>query len=70
MKIIVIGGGATGLSCAFFLARSGERDVTLLESSPVLGFGSSGRNPGAIRSGFGAPFRFARGETIVESFQI
>lgn len=54
MKIVVIGGGAVGLSTAFFLARLGAKKVTLLESSPTLGYGSSGRNPGAIRSGFGS----------------
>ena len=54
MKTVVIGGGAVGLSTAFFLARLGAKNITLLESSPTLGYGSSGRNPGAIRSGFGS----------------
>lgn len=41
----VIGGGYTGLSAAYHLARDHHIDVALLESGP-LGWGASGRNGG------------------------
>lgn len=36
-RVVVIGGGITGLSCAYFLAKDSAIDVTLLESSARLG---------------------------------
>lgn len=36
MKIIIIGGGASGLTCAITLKRKGH-DVTILESNPNMG---------------------------------
>lgn len=35
-KIAVIGGGLTGLSCAYYLAQAGQ-EVTLIEAAPALG---------------------------------
>ncbi|MDO8289669.1 MAG: FAD-binding oxidoreductase [Parvibaculum sp.] len=43
--VAVIGGGYTGLSAAYHLARDHHIDVALLESGP-LGWGASGRNGG------------------------
>ncbi|MDX5367020.1 MAG: FAD-binding oxidoreductase [Alphaproteobacteria bacterium] len=43
--VAVIGGGYTGLSCAYHLAKDFSLDVRLLESGP-LGWGASGRNGG------------------------
>lgn len=47
--VCVIGGGYTGLSAAFHLARAGF-DVCLLEAARV-GWGASGRNGGQVGSG-------------------
>ena len=55
MRIIIVGGGVMGLSCAFFLTRQGLKNIKILEASAAIGNGSSGRNPGAIRSGFSSP---------------
>lgn len=52
MKVIVIGGGAVGLAAAEALARKGQQSVTVLEREAGPGYGASGRNPGAIRTGF------------------
>ena len=41
----IIGGGYTGLSAAYHLARDASADVRLLEAGP-LGWGASGRNGG------------------------
>lgn len=51
MRAIVVGGGVVGLAVADALARRGT-DVVLLEREPLAGSGATGRNPGAIRSGF------------------
>ena len=47
MRIIIVGGGVMGLSCAFFLTRQGLKNIKILEASAAIGNGSSGRNPGA-----------------------
>lgn len=60
-----------GLSTAFFLSHLGERDVTILESQPALGSGSTGRNPGAIRTGFSSPINIEMtlaSKRIIEDF--
>ncbi|MBI3726217.1 protoporphyrinogen oxidase [bacterium] len=36
-RVVVVGGGVSGLACAHRLARSGEVDVRLLESAPRTG---------------------------------
>jgi sarcosine oxidase subunit beta len=43
-SVVVVGGGVTGLSAAWWLARSGV-DVTILEKG-IVGFEASGRNGG------------------------
>lgn len=50
--IAVIGGGYTGLSCAFHLAREYGIAVTLLEANRT-GWGCSGRNGGFVRPSIG-----------------
>ncbi len=52
MRAIVIGGGAAGLAAADALARNDGTRVVLLEREARPGSGATGRNPGAIRSGF------------------
>ncbi len=44
--VVVIGGGLTGLSAAYHLAKSG-RNVTLIEGR-TIGWGGSGRNNGQV----------------------
>ena len=50
--VAVIGGGYTGLSCAYHLSRNHGADVVVLEAN-VPGWGCSGRNGGNIRPGIG-----------------
>jgi gamma-glutamylputrescine oxidase len=50
--VVVIGGGYTGLSCAYHLAKKHGANVVVLEAN-VPGWGCSGRNGGCIRPGIG-----------------
>ncbi|WP_020007995.1 NAD(P)/FAD-dependent oxidoreductase [Salinicoccus albus] len=49
-EVVVIGGGFSGLSTAYFLSKKGIK-VTLLEQSSI-GWGASGRNAGMLTTGY------------------
>lgn len=51
---VVVGGGATGLSTAWWLARAGV-DVVVVEAG-IVGFGASGRNGGGCTHGYSPLF--------------
>lgn len=51
--VVVVGGGVVGASVAWHLARSGVRDVLLLERGANPGEGSTGRATGGFRAQFG-----------------
>src|SRR3990167_8060250 len=52
--VVIIGGGMTGLTTAYWLVKSGQfakdesRRVLVLEQGPSVGFGATGRNGGHI----------------------
>lgn len=48
VDVLIIGAGVAGLSAAFFLARSGGRNVYVAEKEPGPGRVASGRNAGMI----------------------
>ncbi len=53
--VVIIGGGAHGLACAYYLAKShGITDVAVLEKR-YIGSGGSGRNTTIIRSNYLTP---------------
>lgn len=53
--VVIIGGGAHGLACAYYLARDhGITNVAVLEKS-YIGAGGSGRNTTIIRSNYLTP---------------
>ena len=53
--VVIIGGGAHGLACAYYLAHAhGIRNVAVLEKS-YIGAGGSGRNTTIIRSNYLTP---------------
>jgi sarcosine oxidase, subunit beta len=52
--VVIIGGGATGLSAGWWLARAGT-DVLVLESG-IVGWGASGRNGGGCSHHFSPLF--------------
>ena len=50
--VVIIGGGAHGLACAYYLAKEhGITDVAVLEKN-YIGAGGSGRNTAIIRSNY------------------
>ena len=53
--VVIIGGGAHGLACAYYLAKEHSiTDVAVLEKS-YIGSGGSGRNTAIIRSNYLTP---------------
>jgi sarcosine oxidase subunit beta len=64
--VVIIGGGVTGCSLAFHLARRGPRRVLLLERK-FLGAGGTGRSVGVIRQLYPTPetTRMARASLAV-----
>ena len=49
--VVIIGGGIIGTSIAYYLTKSGVKDVLLLERS-LLGSGATGKCVGGIRTQF------------------
>ncbi|MBV8301694.1 MAG: FAD-binding oxidoreductase [Candidatus Dormibacteraeota bacterium] len=51
-RVVIIGAGAAGLACAQQLARTGIRDVVVIDQNPAAGQGSTGRANGGVRAQF------------------
>ena len=68
-SVAIIGGGVVGASIAYHLARSGVRDVVVLDRSRVPGAGSTGKATGGFRAQFATAINvrlslLARGKLI------
>jgi sarcosine oxidase subunit beta len=50
--IVIIGGGVMGASAAYHLARSGARNIVVLEKEEFFGTGATGRCAGGVRYQF------------------
>lgn len=55
MKVIVLGGGAIGVSTAYYLARAGA-EVTVLEREAKVAQGTSFANAGQVSPGYSTPW--------------
>ncbi|MBK7846238.1 MAG: FAD-dependent oxidoreductase, partial [Zoogloea sp.] len=55
MKVIVLGGGVIGVSCAYFLARAGH-EVVVLERREGVALETSFANAGEVSPGYSAPW--------------
>ncbi len=55
VDILVIGGGVAGLSTAYYLAKSGQKSIVVLEQEKNLGGHASGRNAGMLRQALSDP---------------
>ena len=67
-SVVVLGGGVIGLSTAYHLARSGVRDVVLLDRG-ALGSGSTCRAAGGVRAQFSDPLNISLGARSLETFR-
>jgi len=52
VDIVIIGGGIVGIATAYYLAKKGVKNITLLERDIMLGNGSTSRSAGGIRQQF------------------
>jgi sarcosine oxidase subunit beta len=55
MKVAIVGGGVIGASIAWHLAKSGVKDVVILDRAERPGEGSTGRATGGYRAQFATP---------------
>ncbi|MBL8459939.1 MAG: FAD-dependent oxidoreductase, partial [Zoogloea sp.] len=55
MKVIVLGAGVIGVSCAYFLAREGH-EVVVLERREGVALETSFANAGEVSPGYSAPW--------------
>lgn len=67
-SVVVIGGGVIGLSTAYHLARSGVRDVILVEKDE-FGSGSTGKAAGGVRAQFSDAVNIELGRRSLATFE-
>jgi sarcosine oxidase subunit beta len=67
-SVVVIGGGVMGLSAAYHLARSGVRDVVLVEKGE-LGSGSTCKAAGGVRAQFSDAVNIELGRRSLQTFE-
>lgn len=68
-EVVVVGGGAIGLSVAYHLAEMGPRDVVVVEKEDILGAGSTGRCAGGVRQQFATEVNVRLGMESVKFFK-
>lgn len=66
-EVVVIGGGVIGLSVAYHLARSGVRDVLLLDGG-TFGAGSTSKAAGGVRAQFSDEVNIRLAQRSLEVF--
>ncbi len=67
-SVVVVGGGVIGLSAAYHLARSGVRDVVLVERDE-LGSGSTSKAAGGVRAQFSDAVNIELGLRSLRTFE-
>ena len=55
MKVLILGSGVIGVSCAYQLALAGH-EVTVVERQPAAGLETSYANAGEVSPGYSAPW--------------
>jgi sarcosine oxidase subunit beta len=66
---VVIGGGIVGVSIAYHLARSGWKDVAVLDKEPAAGLGSTAKAAGGIRAQFSSDINIELSRLSLERFE-
>ena len=67
-KYVIIGGGITGIFTAWWLAKLGASDITVIESN-FLSSGQTGACLGGIRTGFNTKGKVKRAQKGLEVYQ-
>jgi sarcosine oxidase, subunit beta len=67
--VIIIGAGIVGASIAYHLARSGRRDVVVLEKEAAAGMGSTAKAAGGIRAQFSSSINIELSRLSIERFE-
>jgi sarcosine oxidase subunit beta len=67
-EVVIVGGGAIGVSAAFHLAEAGVRDVLLVESG-ALGSGSTCKAAGGVRAQFSDQVNIELGLRSLAAFE-
>jgi sarcosine oxidase subunit beta len=71
-EVVVIGGGIIGSAVAFYLAKMGMTDVTVLERDKFIGTGATAKCAGGIRAQFSSEINVRMSmlsEELLERFQ-
>jgi sarcosine oxidase subunit beta len=66
--VVIVGGGISGCSLAYYLAKRGCRNIVLLEKN-FLTFGSTGRCGGGVRVQFGLEMNIKLAGQSIEQFE-
>jgi sarcosine oxidase subunit beta len=67
-EVVIIGGGVNGLACAYNLAKSGVKDIVVLEKG-YLGIGATGRCGAGIRQQWGMEENIVLARESVKIFE-
>jgi sarcosine oxidase subunit beta len=67
-QVVVIGGGAIGLSVAYHLAREGVTDVVVLDKDSLVK-GATGRNGGGVRAQWNSAENILLAKSSIEAFR-
>ena len=67
-EVVIIGGGAVGASTAYYLSKSGVKDVVVLEKNTV-GSGSTGRCGAGMRAQWGNELNCRMALSAIEIFE-
>ena len=66
LRVLVVGGGVIGSATAWFLARSGGHDVTVVERDPAYRQASSSLSASSIRQQFSQPVNIRLSQSSLE----
>lgn len=67
-EVVIVGGGAIGVSVAWHLANKGVRNIVVIEKGQI-GHGSSAKPLGGVRANFSDPSNIVLGQRSLEKFK-
>jgi sarcosine oxidase subunit beta len=67
--VVIIGAGIVGTSIAYHLARTGQKDVAVIDKEPAAGMGSTAKAAGGIRAQFSSAINIELSRISIERFE-